>query len=77
MFGPKREEMRRCQTITQLLHNNLYRSQNMITIMKSRRMEGTVNVASVEALRYAHIILVRKPEKKSSLERCWRNGSVI
>jgi hypothetical protein len=33
----------------------------MITVMKSRRMEGAMNVARVEAVKYAHNILVRKP----------------
>lgn len=49
----------------------------MITVMKSRRMECAVNVAHVGTVRYAHKILVRKPEKKSLFDRCWRKGSVI
>jgi hypothetical protein len=42
----------------------------MITVMKSRMMEGAVNVARVEEMRCAHKILVRKPEKISLLEKC-------
>jgi hypothetical protein len=70
-------EVRRFQTIVQLLQTNLYPSQIMITLMKSRRTESAANVARVEAMRYVHKILLRKPEKKSSLDRCWRSGSVI
>jgi hypothetical protein len=49
----------------------------MITVVMSRRMECAVNVARLEARRYACKMLVTKPEKKRSLERYWHSGSVI
>jgi hypothetical protein len=70
VFGPKREEVaggwRR-------LHNeelhNLYVSQNIIKVIKSRRMRWAGHVACMGEMRNTYNILVGKREGKRSLAR--------
>jgi len=54
------------------LHNeelhNLYASQNVVRLMKSRRMRWAGHVGCMGEMRNAYKILVGKPEGKTVLE---------
>jgi hypothetical protein len=71
IFGPKREEVaggwRR-------LHNeelhNLYASQNIIRVIKSKRMIWVGHVACRGRSRNAHNVMVEKLEAKRPRHRC-------
>jgi hypothetical protein len=60
------------------LHNeelrDLYSSQSIVSIMKSRRMRWTGHVARVGEKRDAYRLLVGKPDGKSPLGRPRRRG---
>jgi hypothetical protein len=69
-FGPKRDEV---TGVWRKLHNeelhNLYSSQNIIRMIKSRRVGWAGHVARMGAERNAYRILVGKPERKRPLGR--------
>jgi len=70
IFGPKREEV---AGGWRELHNvelyNLYASPNVITVIKSRWMRLTGNIARTERIRNAYDILVKEPEGKKPFGR--------
>ena len=70
IFGPKRDEV---TGEWRKLHyedlNDLHPSPNFIQMIKSIRMRWAGHVACVEYRRGAYIVLVGKPEGKSSLGR--------
>jgi hypothetical protein len=76
IFGPRREEVaggwRR-------LHNeelrNLYASQNIIRVMKSRRMRWAAHAALMVAMRRQ--VLIGKPERKIHLGELGVDGGKI
>jgi hypothetical protein len=49
--------------------HNLFTSQNVLPVIKSRRMRWAGHVAHMEEMRNAYRILVRKPEVKKLLGR--------
>jgi hypothetical protein len=55
------------------LHNeelhNLYASQNITKVMKSRRMRWTGHIARIGKMRKAYKILVGKPEGKETTRK--------
>jgi hypothetical protein len=70
IFGPKREAV---AGGWRELHNvelyNLYASPNVITVIKSRWMRLTGNIARTERIRNAYDILVKEPEGKKPFGR--------
>jgi hypothetical protein len=64
IFGPKREE----DVSWRKLHNdelyNLYSSQNIVRVMKSRRMRWAGHVARMEKGRGVFRVLVGNPERE-------------
>jgi hypothetical protein len=70
IFGPKRDEV---TGGWRKLHNeelrDLYCSQSIIRIIKSRQMRWEGRVARIEEKRIAHRLLVRKTEGKRLLGR--------
>jgi hypothetical protein len=73
IFGPKRDDV---TGDWRKLHNeelhNLYSSQNITRIIKSRRMRWEEHVARMGETRNAYRILVGKPEGKRPLGRLRR-----
>jgi len=68
IFGFKREEVEGGWTrMHNEEHNNLYTSQNIIRVIKSRRMRWMAHVAHIGEMRNSYKILVRKPEEKRPL----------
>jgi hypothetical protein len=69
IFGPKREE----DGSWRKLHNDelhsLYSSQNIVRVIKSRRMRWAGHMARMGEGRGIYRVLVRKPEGKRSLGR--------
>jgi hypothetical protein len=67
IFGPKREEI---TGNWRKLHNeelhNVYSSENIIIIIKSRRTRRVGHVAHIRMI-YTYKLLVRKPEGKRSV----------
>jgi hypothetical protein len=60
--------------------HNFYASPNIIRVTKSRRMRWTEYVAGMGELRNAYIILVGKPEGKTSLgrpKRRWEDNIIM
>jgi hypothetical protein len=72
IFGPKREE----DGSWRKLHNDelhsLYSSQNIVRIIKSRRMRWVGHVARMGEGRGVYRVLVGRPEGKRPLGRPWR-----
>jgi sulfite reductase beta subunit-like hemoprotein len=70
IFGPKMEELaegwRRLRN--EELHK-LYASQNIIRMIRSRKMRGTGHAACMKTFRSAYEIFVGTPEGKRSLGR--------
>jgi hypothetical protein len=73
IFGPKRDEV---TGEWRKLHNeelhDLYSSQSIIRIIKSRRMRWAAHVARMEDKRNVYRLLVGKPEGKRLLGRSRR-----
>jgi len=69
-FEPKEEEV---TGGWKRMHNeglrNLYASQNIIKVVKSRRMRWAEHAAFTGEIRNEYKILVRKPERKRTLGR--------
>ena len=70
IFGPKRDENREWRR----LHNkkelhSLYRSPNIVRVIKSRRLRCAGHVARMEEARSAFKILTGKPTDKRPLGR--------
>jgi hypothetical protein len=74
IFGPKRKVVGSWRRLhIQELHN-LYASQNIVRVIKSRRV---VHVACMGDMRNAYKVLARKPEGKRPLGRArhrWENN---
>jgi hypothetical protein len=64
IFGTKREEVAGGWG-----NEKLYASQNIIRVIKSRRMRWTGHVACIGEMSYAYGILVGKPEGKRTLRK--------
>jgi hypothetical protein len=67
IFGPKRKE----DGSWRKLHNDelhsLYSSQNIVRVIKSRRMRGAGHVARMGKERGVYMVLVGRRESKSPL----------
>jgi hypothetical protein len=70
IFGPKREGVAGDwrKLLNEELHN-LYATQNIITLMKCRRMRGAGHVTRMGEVSNAHQIFVDKSERKRSFGR--------
>jgi hypothetical protein len=70
IFGPKREEV---AGVWRTLHNeelsNLYASQNIIRVIKLKRMQWAEHLTCMDENRNTFNILVRKPGGKRPFER--------
>jgi sulfite reductase beta subunit-like hemoprotein len=78
IFGPEKEEVRGGW---RRLHNaelhNLHTSQNIIRVIKSRRMRWAGQVARMEEMRNSYNISVGKPEGKRPRGRTRRRWRII
>jgi hypothetical protein len=76
IFGPKREE----DGSWRKLHNDelhsLYSSQNIVRVIKSRRMRWAGHVARMGERRGVYRVLVGKPGGKRPLGRPRRSGRI-
>jgi hypothetical protein len=73
IFGPKKEEVvGGCRRLHNEELHNLYASQNIIRMIKSRKWKWTGYVACMGEMKNAYKILVRKPEGKRPLGRITR-----
>jgi hypothetical protein len=70
IFGPKREDViREWRKLHNENLNDMYRSQNIIRVTKSRRMRWAGHIARMGERRGVYRILVWKPEGKRPLGR--------
>jgi hypothetical protein len=66
IFGPKREEVTGgCRQLQNEELQDLYYSENVIRIIKSRRMKLAGNAARMAAMRNVYRILVRKSDEQN------------
>jgi hypothetical protein len=78
VFGPMRDEVIKgwIKQHSKKLHN-VYSSPNIITMINTRKMRWTGNVACMEAFRKVYKILVGNPEGKRPLgkpRRRWKEN---
>ena len=64
IFGPKRDENGECRMLHNEEHNSLYRSPNVVKVIKSRRLIWVGHVARMEEGRSGFKILTDKPTGK-------------
>ena len=76
VFGPKRDENGEWRRLHNEELHSLYRSPNMIRVIKSRRLRWAGHVARMEEGRSAFKILTGKPTGKRSLGRLRRRWEV-
>ena len=69
IFGPKRDENGEWRRLLNEEFHSLYRSPNIVRVIKSRRFRWTEHVARVEEGRSAFKILPGKPTGKIPLGR--------
>ena len=67
IFGPKRDENGKCRRLHKEELHSLYRSPNIVTAIKRRRLGWTDHVARVEEGRSAFTMLTCKPTGKRHL----------
>ena len=68
IFGPKRDGNGECRRLYNELHS-LYRSPNIVRVIKSRRLRWAGHVTRMEEGRSAFKILTAKPRGKRPLGR--------
>jgi hypothetical protein len=66
-----------CRRLPNEDFHSLYASQNIVRVIKSRKMGGTGHVARMGEMRNAYNILVGKPEGKSPFGRSRRDRKII
>ena len=71
IFGPKRDENGERTRLHNELHS-LYRSLNILRVIKSRRLRWAVHVARMDQSRSGFNILIGKPKGKRPLGRSRR-----
>jgi len=72
IFWPKRDEVTgECTKLNNEELHDLYSTPNIIRVIKTRRIGWKGHVERMEKRRDAYLVLVRKPEGKSFLERPW------
>ena len=64
IFGPKRDENRDWRRLHNKEFHSLYRSPNIVRVIKSRRLRGVGHVARMEEGRSPFKILTGKPTGK-------------
>jgi hypothetical protein len=69
IFGPKREEDRSWRKLHNDELHNLYSSQTIVRVFKSRRMRWAGHVARMGEERGIYRVLVRRPKGKRPLGR--------
>jgi hypothetical protein len=69
IFGPKREEDRSWRKLHNDELHSLYSSQNIVRVIKSRRMRWVGHVARMGEGRGVYRVLVGRPEDKKQLGR--------
>jgi hypothetical protein len=69
IFGPKREEDGSWRKVHNDELHSLYSSQNIVRVIKSRRMRWAGHVARMEKGRGVYRVLVGSPECKRPLRR--------
>ena len=69
IFGPKRDENGECRRLHNEELHSLYRSPNIVRVIKCRRLRWTGHVARMEVGRSAFKILTGKPTGKRPLGR--------
>ena len=72
IFGPKRDENGEWGRLHNEELHSLYRSPNIVRVIKSRRLRWAGHVARMEEGRSAFKILTGKPTRKRPLGRCRR-----
>ena len=72
IFGPKRDENGGWRRLHNEELHSLYRSPNIVRVIKSRRLRWAGHVARTEEDRSAFKILTGKPTGKRLLGRPWR-----
>jgi hypothetical protein len=77
IFGPKREEDGSCRKLHNDELHSLYSSQNIVMVIKSRRMRWAGHVSRMGEGRGVYRVLVGRPEGKRPLGRpgrSWENN---
>ena len=77
MFGPKRDENGKWRMLHNEELNSLYRSPNVVRVIKSRRLRWAGHVARMEEGRSAFKTLTGKPTEKRPLgwpKHRWENN---
>ena len=69
IFGPKRDENGELERLHNEKLHNVYRSTNIVRVIKSRRLRWAGHVARMEEGRSAFKILTGKPTGKRPLKR--------
>jgi hypothetical protein len=69
IFGPKREEDRSWIKLHNDELHNLFSSQNIVRVIKSRRMRWVAHVACIGEARDVYRVLVGRPKDKRPLGR--------
>ena len=64
IFGPKRDENREWRRLHSEELDSLYRSPNIVRMIKCRRLKWTGHIARIEEGRYVFKILTSKPTRK-------------
>ena len=77
IFGPKRDENGEWKGLHNEELHSLYRSPNIVRVIKSRRLRWPVHVARMEEGRSAFKILTGKPTGKRHLGRPRLDGRTI
>ena len=76
-FGPKRDENGEWRMLLNEELHRLYRSHNVVRVIKSRKLRWTVHVARIEEGRNAFKILTGTPTRKRSLGRARRRWRTL
>ena len=79
-MAPKRNENEECRRLQNEELHNLYRSPNIVSVNKSRRLRWAVHVARMEEAWSTFKIITGKPTGKrpvGRLRRRWEDNSIM